>query len=168
MNREIISGVEQVMYKHFRKLRAIERKRKVVCRKEKSFEKFETDIQNCNYKLEHSIGSIRYDQERVSGGEKQSSVEAALIKAHDALETKMADIITEISYLNIEIEEMMSEVSEMEELLASLTDEENLLLMYRYGNRMTLEQVGTELGWSQSQVSRNRDRIISWVHSEIL
>lgn len=167
MNREMINGIEQYMLKHFRKLRALERKRKLVERKEKRIDKIEKDIKNCQYKMETRMGAIRYDVERVSGGEIKSSVESALLKAHDNLEDKKADLITDINFLKIEIEDMYSEVSEMEELLSNLSDEDNLLLSYRYGERLTLEAVGEKLGWSQSQVSRNRDRIIIWVQNEI-
>ncbi len=156
-----IKGFEKIIVEYFE----LKKERKMCVLRCSQLEallgKQEYDLKTNNFILDDTVGAVRYDSEKTSGGNfAKSPIEQELERVVSKLEKRVSECKKEIELLNNKIDLVDIQTSKMDGFFTLLSDDEVKLLEYRYIYNKTPTKISIDLNISVRNIYRKISEIV--------
>ncbi|WML33190.1 hypothetical protein [Clostridium sp. OS1-26] len=162
INEENFRKTEGRLYRHYRKLKEIDKLEHRINILENQKEEIRQDLRETNITIEPESRSIDYSQERVQNSSSGTSyAEAAAIREIEKLEEELKRTIRQIRKLRAKIREIKNQDSDIEHAIGLLDEIYKQFVLLKYKDDLSVEQISRELHMSsKSTVSDWREKVI--------
>ncbi|QEK11678.1 hypothetical protein FQB35_04490 [Crassaminicella thermophila] len=164
---------EGILYRHFKKIKRIERLKYDIENTKQTIHKIQQDLRNVNVELSDCVKAIDYSQDRVQSSIVTSSaVERELERITNKLLNELKYKIQRKYKLKARLRKIEEDVKRIEKILSDLTEEEMQIVELRYSEHRTnraIEKILYMEGRPSSYVSiwRKKNKIIEYIYSQL-
>lgn len=167
MEKTMYRKVEGKLYHYYRRVRQLERFRKMLKSVRERKLRIEADIANCNHRIENPLRSQSYDGIPGSGTV-FSPIEGALIQAFERMEMDLARLYMKDAEIVETINRLEEDLEPMGMLIECLSGEESKLVMMKYHDKLTYREIGEQLAMDFSTIQRKISRIMGMLLEELV
>lgn len=133
-----------------------------------NIKEIERCISETHHTLAISLPSQRYDEERVSTSEAPTNPqEQALLDSERRMQLKMQELKSDRFDCLVERIDVEKGCQEVEKIILGLDDEEKLICEMKFNQKRSLTNIGYEICWDRTTVSRKIKRICEKVAFEL-
>ncbi|QEK13768.1 hypothetical protein FQB35_15405 (plasmid) [Crassaminicella thermophila] len=159
---------EGILYRHFKKIKRIERLKYDIENTKQTIHKIQQDLRNVNVELSDCVKAIDYSQDRVQSSIVTSSaVERELERITDKLLNELKYKIQRKYKLKARLRKIEEDVKRIEKIFVDLTEEEKLIVELKYGEKKTIRQIERILPYAKTTIHRKKREIIEYIVSQL-
>lgn len=167
-NKNLYSKTEWMLYNHFKRIRKIERLKRIIDHIERRILQIKSDIKECRYVLRDNLKGISYDTLKVNGGiQEKSQIESMLIREAVKLDQELEEARKKKYRLRRRIRDKENKVLDIKLVLEKLDDEQQQIVEMKYNRCLSLNDISIVFLCDKSTVKRKKDKIINFISQEL-
>lgn len=166
MDKTMQRKVEERLYRHFRRVRQLERFERALMATRERITVLEDRIRNCHHTIENPLKSPSF--EGVPGGVAgESPIEKALMKAYEKMERELGRFYERQADLVVAVNKISEETELMGLIVGDLAEVDRQIIELRYNQRHSFRQMEDMLFMDHVSLHRSKDRVLGWVWEEL-
>lgn len=166
MDKTMHRKLEDRLYRHYRRVRQLERFEKALQATRDRIAVLEDRIRNCCHTIENPLKSPSFDG-MPGSGEPSSPIEQALMKAFDKMERELGKYYVRQADLAIAINRISEETELLDLIIGDLEVQEKQIIDLRYNQGCTFRDMEAMLFSDHVNLHRVKDRMLEWIGREL-